>query len=182
MTDLRRNRLLVSLAAVALTVAGLVIAPSATAESGSAPSKVDKAATGAHHCTVDLTAGTTKCFDTFREPIEHATGGRVTDGDLSPRTATVDSETAAKLNSAGPGVKAVVIGVRYYWENFNRNPDGSTRFPDYTLTTVERRTTEWNDGQLEEQHSVVRGPLHAHLVGHGYRAGPDGVHRLVMTR
>jgi hypothetical protein len=134
MTGLRRNRLLVGLAAVALTVAGLAITPGATAESSSAPSKVDKAATGAHHCTVNLSTGTTKCFGTFRESIEHATAGRVTDGNLSARTAGVDSRTAAKLNSGGPGVRAVVIGVQYYWENFNQHPDGSTRFPNYTLT------------------------------------------------
>jgi hypothetical protein len=132
MTSLRRSRVFLGLAALALTVAGLAAAPSAAAESGSTPGKADKAQAGEQHCAVDVKTGATQCFGTFREAIEHATAGRVTDANLSAQTA--DSKTTAELNSGGSGVAALVIGVEYYWENFNRLPDGSLHQPAYTLT------------------------------------------------
>jgi hypothetical protein len=119
---------------MALAVAGLAVAPSAGAESGSAPGKADKAAAGEQHCAVDLETGAMQCFGTFREAIEHATAGRVTDASLSARTGTTDSRTTAKLNDVDRTFGALVIGVQYYWEDFNLFPDGSVRQPNYTLS------------------------------------------------
>jgi hypothetical protein len=135
MASLRRSQILGGLAALALTLAGLGAASSAAAESGSAPGKADKAGAGERHCAVDVKTGTTECFGTFREAIEHATAGRVTDAKLSARTAAADSKTTAKLNSGESGAAAaVVIGIEYYWENYNLNPDGSLHEPAFTLT------------------------------------------------
>jgi hypothetical protein len=129
MTKLQRGRLFVGVAAFALAAAGLAAAPGAAAE----PEKTDKAA-AERHCVADVTTGATQCFATFREAIQRATAGRITDADLSAQTATADSKTVAKLNSGERGVAALVIGIQYYWEGFNRFPDGSLRTPAYTLT------------------------------------------------
>jgi hypothetical protein len=134
MASLRRSRILGGLVALTLAAAALGAASSASAESGSAPGKADKAAPGERHCTVDVKSGATQCFGTFREAIKHATGGRVTDAGLSAQSATADSKTTAKLNNGKAAAAAVVIGIQYYWENYNRNPDGSLHLPAYTLT------------------------------------------------
>lgn len=121
-------------ATLALAVSGLATAPSATAESSPTPGNGDKVATSERHCTVNLSTRATQCFGTFRAAIENATAGRVTDASLSSQTATADSKTAAKLDNGDSRAAAVVIGIQYYWENFNRYPDGSSRTPAYTLT------------------------------------------------
>jgi hypothetical protein len=133
MTGLRSSRILVGLAAMALTVAALAVAPGVAAAGGSTTSdKADGA--GEHHCSVSLSTGTARCFGTIREAIAQATAGRVTDGSLSASTGTADSKTTARLDSGELGVTSLVIGIEYYWQDFNHNPDGSVHQPDYTLT------------------------------------------------
>lgn len=131
MTVFRRKKILAGLTALALAVAG---PGGATAEGGSTQDKADKATTGERHCTVDLTTSATACFGTFRAAIEHATAGRVTDATLDARSAMADSKTTAALNSGGSDRAPIVIGVQYYWENYNRYPDQSLHHPAYTLT------------------------------------------------
>lgn len=133
MACLRRSQILGGLAALALSMAALGAAPSAAAEGDKAPGKEDRAATSAEHCAVDATTGTNQCFDTFQESVAYATAGQVTDASLSASTGTADSKTTTKLNS-GESAERVVIGVQYYWENFNTNPDGSVHQPAHTLT------------------------------------------------
>lgn len=133
---MRRIRIAGGLVALALALTAAV-APSATATSGPAPDKADKAATaatGERHCAGEVTTGVTECFDTFRESIEHATAGRVTDARLSATTGTVDGSTTAKLNGGPSTAAEFVIGIQYYWQDYNRHPDGTLHTPAYTLT------------------------------------------------
>lgn len=113
MTKLRRGRLFLGVAALALAVAGLAAATGGDRGTWLDAWQGGKAEAVERHCVADVTTGATQCFGTFREAIQHATAGRVTDANLSAQTATADSKTTAKLNSGERGIAALVIGIQY---------------------------------------------------------------------
>ncbi|MEU3657447.1 hypothetical protein AB0E67_32680 [Streptomyces sp. NPDC032161] len=51
------------------------------------------------HCVADAVTQKTTCYDTFRESIAAATGGRITDAPATPQKAATDKEFLAKLNA-----------------------------------------------------------------------------------
>lgn len=71
-----------------------VSAPAASAAEG-APGA--SGAPGGPHCVAGLADGGTRCFDTFAEAVEAATGGRVDDAPSSARAAAGDDAFRASL-------------------------------------------------------------------------------------
>ncbi|WP_431771441.1 hypothetical protein [Streptomyces cucumeris] len=89
----RRGRIAVAAAAGIAGVMCTAGAPAAMAgeSSGSA----------GRHCLADADDGRLRCFATFAEVMEHATGGRVTDAPADPVTAVRSAAFQKKVNADG---------------------------------------------------------------------------------
>ncbi|WP_369382984.1 peptidase inhibitor family I36 protein [Streptomyces sp. cg36] len=79
----------------AIIVASLSMALAGTAATAQATPK----AKAGSHCTADLSTHKTRCYDSFREVIAAATGGRVTDAPATPQQAAKDKKFLAELNA-----------------------------------------------------------------------------------
>ncbi|MGP3950166.1 hypothetical protein [Streptomyces sp. 7N604] len=86
----RRTRL--AGAAVAV-VAGLVCAPSVQTAAAGEPA--------ARHCAVDAQSGQQRCFGTFTEAVDRATGGRITDAPATPQAAVESRTFRAQISRIG---------------------------------------------------------------------------------
>jgi hypothetical protein len=97
-------------AAIAVVLGGIIAIPSAQAVSTphDKPSAGEK--THSRHCAVNAATRTEKCFDTYTEAIEQASGGRIDDAPASAREAVHDKglhteirklATAESLRSEG---------------------------------------------------------------------------------
>lgn len=79
----------------ALIVASLSMALAGTTATAQA---TPKAKVGSH-CAADLSTHKTTCYDSFRDVIAAATGGRVTDAPATPQQAAKDKKFLAELNA-----------------------------------------------------------------------------------
>ncbi len=98
---------------LAVACAAVFMAPSPAA-AAQAPQ-----ATAGSHCVADLDTQKTTCYDTFRESVAAATGGRITDA--AQERAARDKDFVAKLNTrtdtrtSRAASNTHVVGV-FYWE------------------------------------------------------------------
>ncbi|MGP3975625.1 hypothetical protein ACTWQF_16765 [Streptomyces sp. 8N114] len=78
-------------------LAGAVTAPAAQA----APTGPAAPGEGGQprHCTLDLSTGAERCYASFTEAVDHASGGRIDDAPASARTAVHDSRFRAEARS-----------------------------------------------------------------------------------
>ncbi|MEI5102773.1 peptidase inhibitor family I36 protein [Streptomyces sp. PmtG] len=81
-------------AAIIVASLSMALAGTTTATAQATP----KAKAGSH-CAADLATDKTTCYDSFREVIAAATGGRVTDAPATPQQAAKDKKFLAKLNA-----------------------------------------------------------------------------------
>ncbi|MEU5163234.1 hypothetical protein AB0G74_27005 [Streptomyces sp. NPDC020875] len=130
----------------------------------------------ASHCVGDLDTGKTTCYDTFRESVAAATGGRVTDA--TQKTAAKDKNFPEKLNaSTGTGTARAanashVIGV-FYWDANYSGPTWIARAanPCYNNGRWDWRWTglgDWNDAISSIQlagNCYIRGWEHGDYSG-----------------
>lgn len=98
---------------VACLLAGAV--PAATAQANEGTTTTGK------HCVVEVTNGKTTCYQSFRDAVAKATGGRITDAPSTPSTAVADSRFEDRLNALGAesgeedGRANVVVSIEYDW-------------------------------------------------------------------
>ncbi|MFF3734327.1 peptidase inhibitor family I36 protein [Streptomyces sp. NPDC002476] len=81
---------------VAAVCAAVFMAP---ATAGAAQAPENPRAKAGPHCVADAVTQKTTCYDTFRESIAAATGGRITDAPATPQKAATDKKFLAKLNA-----------------------------------------------------------------------------------
>ncbi|WP_347727657.1 hypothetical protein [Streptomyces sp. CAU 1734] len=79
-------------AMVAAASAGVLLAP--------LPAAAAPDSTRGPHCVVKVDTGKSTCYDTFRESIAAATGGRITDAPLTPQKAAKDKKFLARLDAS----------------------------------------------------------------------------------
>ncbi|MER6916480.1 hypothetical protein ABT354_32900 [Streptomyces sp. NPDC000594] len=79
-------------------VAGLVAAACAGVLLTASPTTAAPRATTGPHCVAQAATGETTCYDTFRESIAAATGGRITDAPATPQEAAADKKFLDKMN------------------------------------------------------------------------------------
>lgn len=92
---------------VGTSAAGLVAAACASVLLVPSPAAAASQAKPVGHCVVDLATERITCYDTFRESIAAATGGRITDAPATPAKAAEDKRFLAELDApAGNSAKA----------------------------------------------------------------------------
>lgn len=84
-------------AAIAVVLGGIIAIPSAQAVSTShgKPPAAEKAR--GKHCTLDAGTGEKRCFDSYTEAIEQASGGRIDDAPASARKAAHDKGLRSEI-------------------------------------------------------------------------------------
>ncbi|WP_283133024.1 RICIN domain-containing protein [Rhizohabitans arisaemae] len=105
------------------------------------------------HCVVAAGTTTLTCFDTFREAVAAATGGRVADAPENVAKALEDPEVTAKLNNVAPGEKGKAPTTASSGGT-DRSRPASGAAADPTVRSTPRATNDPLAGVLERPGSV----------------------------
>ncbi|MBI0294755.1 hypothetical protein JBE04_09770 [Streptomyces sp. PRKS01-29] len=166
------KRILTGVIATTALLGGIASAPAyASPAGGNAPGR---------HCVVAPGPSTT-CYDTFREAIRQATGGRVTEAPSDPAVALASAEFARDINASGLASdgRAPVSSIEY--ENPNHNPAtltfalgacGSDDSWDYGLSDIDGVDPAWDDRISSYQ--GYNGCQVNHYEAPGYRGDRTG--------
>ncbi|GAB2801008.1 hypothetical protein [Streptomyces daliensis] len=133
-------------AAVAL-LAGAMTVPSAQA----AEPEGSTDTTAPRHCALDTRTGTEKCFSTFTEAVETASGGRIDDAPASARKAAKDSGFQAEAKSLGANRTAAAEGDIIQGTFFDDSQFGGDSLTVYGEALCEK------DGWVDFQHDLEDG-------------------------
>lgn len=114
-----------------------------------------EAGPGGPHCVVKHDSST-DCFQTFREAIAHATGGRLTDVPNDPAAALASKTFERRINALSRiDAQAAVSSIEYQHPNYNSGGGktltfrlgrcGSDTSWDYRLSDIDNISTWWDD-------------------------------------